>query len=143
MTDQWPLAPPGTADWLRDLCGDGLTGFLPPALPDAAWVLNAMYEHEDLAEHRPASPDTSCCPAVRGFLDLETLVVRAGRLGDAEALYDHPEVDFSPSNLWPVDRSRCLATDYDLWGTKVAGPTALIETLLSDPELEAVQLDPN
>jgi hypothetical protein len=29
-----------------ELPGDGLTGFMPPALPDAAWVLNAMYEHE-------------------------------------------------------------------------------------------------
>ncbi|MFJ9779755.1 hypothetical protein ACIRSS_09240 [Amycolatopsis sp. NPDC101161] len=258
MTDQWPLAPPGAADWLRDLCGDGLTGFLPPALPDAAWVLNAMYEHEEgptgtthheyrqarlaeggvepvvvggidleartvttggglgraehpgpgwrrlrwaelaertgdplvpegqlpgyqcfpsvktggswplgiipptegsldretwtrlidlLTEHGPAGPDTPCfayySPALFGFLDVETLVVRAGHLGDAEALYDHPEVGFSPSNLWPIDRSWCLATDYDLWGTKVAGPTTLIETLLNDPELEAVRLDPN
>ncbi|MCE0444430.1 hypothetical protein LT493_00300 [Streptomyces tricolor] len=43
---RWPLASPRTADWLRELAGDGVTGFMPPPLPDAAWVLNAMYEHE-------------------------------------------------------------------------------------------------
>ncbi|MFJ7219345.1 hypothetical protein [Amycolatopsis sp. NPDC098790] len=255
MDDHWPLAPPGAADWLQDLCGDGLTGFLPPAMPGSAWVLNAMYEHERgptgstyhelrqarlaegsveplvvagidleattvttggglgraehpgpgwrrlrwaelaertgdpvvpdgllpghqcfpsvkkdgswplgiapptegsldretwtrlidvLAEHSPAGPDTPCfayyCPATSGFLDLENLVVHAGRLGDAGILYDNPEVGFSPSNLWAADRSWCLGTDYDLWGTKVAGPPDLIEALLSDPELEAVRL---
>ena len=46
ILDLWPMAPPSTTDWLLDLCGDGLTGFLPPPQPDAAWVLNAMYEHE-------------------------------------------------------------------------------------------------
>ena len=59
-------------------------------------------------------------------------------LGDAEILYDNPETGFSPSNLWAEDRSWC--TDYDLKGTKVAGPAALIEALLTDVELEAVRL---
>ncbi|MCR6485191.1 hypothetical protein M8542_20385 [Amycolatopsis sp. OK19-0408] len=237
------------------MSGYGSTGFLPPAMPDAAWVLNAMYEHEHgptgttyqeyrqarvadgsiepitvggidletttvttggglgraghpgpgwrrlrwadlaertgdpvvpegslpgyqcfpsakkdgswplgiipptegsldretwirlitlLAEHSPAGADTPSLayysPATLGFPDLENLVVRAGRLGDAECLYDDCEVDFSPSNLWPDDHSWCLGTDYDLWGTKVVGPPALIEALLDDPELEAVRL---
>ncbi|MEU9376047.1 hypothetical protein AB0D94_20040 [Streptomyces sp. NPDC048255] len=44
---RWPLAAAGETDWLRELaCDDGLTGFMPPALPDAAWVLHSMYEHE-------------------------------------------------------------------------------------------------
>ncbi|WP_439681166.1 hypothetical protein [Embleya sp. MST-111070] len=47
LSDVWPLAPVGATDWLRALCGDGLTGFMPPSMPDAVWVLNAMYEHED------------------------------------------------------------------------------------------------
>ncbi|MGY5106889.1 hypothetical protein ACWC19_41260, partial [Streptomyces sp. 900105245] len=44
--ESWPIAPPSEADWLHELCGDGTTGYMPPALPDAAWVLHAMYEHE-------------------------------------------------------------------------------------------------
>ncbi|MGW5719826.1 hypothetical protein ACWEVP_26925 [Amycolatopsis sp. NPDC003865] len=76
-------------------------------------------------------------PPTEGSLDL---VVRADHLGDAGTQYDNPEVDFSPSNLWAADHSWCLGTDYDLWGTKVTGPPALIEALPSDRELEAVRL---
>lgn len=250
----WPHAPSEETGWLRDLCGDGTTGFMPPATPDAAWVLHAMYEHErgpaDLSyhEHRqarladgtlrpasfagidldvgvatggglgraehpgpgwrrlrwaelarrtgdplvpegllpsyrcfpsakragswplgivpptegsldrdtwnrliavlteqsPAGPDTSCLayynPLMLATVDVDELRVQAGRLGDAGPLYDNPAADFSPSNLWARDRSWVLCTDYDLWATKVAGPPALIEALLTDPEIEAVRL---
>ncbi|MEU6293907.1 hypothetical protein [Streptomyces erythrochromogenes] len=44
---RWPLAPSAETAWLKELtAGNGLTGFMPPALPDAVWVLHAMYEHE-------------------------------------------------------------------------------------------------
>ncbi|MFI8503782.1 hypothetical protein ACIGFK_35555 [Streptomyces sp. NPDC085524] len=47
VTDLWPSAVAGETDWLRELADDdGLTGFMPPGLPDAAWVLHSMYEHE-------------------------------------------------------------------------------------------------
>ncbi|WP_225827796.1 hypothetical protein [Streptomyces naphthomycinicus] len=255
ITARWPLAAPATADWLRELAGDGTTGFMPPPLPDAVWVLNAMYEHEQdtadvtydehhragvadgtvarhvvggldlteagvttggglgraghpgpgwrrlrwaelagrtgdavvpegllpcfrcfpsvqkdgswplriapptegsldretwnrlvdvLAEHSPAGPDTRCLafynPLTLRDFDLENTHVRTGRLGDAKILYDNPEVEFSPSNLWPEDRSWLLGTDYDLWATKVAGPAPLVEALLRDPEIEAIRL---
>ncbi|MFF8609588.1 hypothetical protein ACF06X_27085 [Streptomyces sp. NPDC015346] len=259
LSDLWPLAPSGTTDWLRELCGDGLTGYMPPPMPDAVWVLNAMYEHEDqneltevsyheyrqarlarladgsikpdplagvdlevgiatggglgraehpgrgwrrlrwaelarrtgdpvvperllpsyrcfpsarknnswplgirpptegsldretwnrlvaiLTEHSPAGPGTACLayynPLMLGAADFENLHVQAGRLGDAEILYGNPEADFSPSNFWAEDHSWVLCTDYDLWGTKVAGPPALIEALLDDIEIEAVRL---
>ncbi|WKU43346.1 hypothetical protein Q3V23_04215 [Streptomyces sp. VNUA116] len=44
----WPIAPSSEASWLIELTGDahGVTGFHTPGLPDGAWVLNAMYEHE-------------------------------------------------------------------------------------------------
>lgn len=253
LTGPWPLAPSGATDWLLELSGDGLTGFMPPAMPDAAWVLNAMYEHEQgsaasyheyrqarladgsvqphtfagidlevgittggglgraehpgrgwrrlpwtqlarrtgdpvvpegllpsyrcfpsvkkegswplgiapptegsldretwnrlvgiLAEQSPTGPDTPCLayynPLMLGALDFDNLHVQSGRLGDAEALYDNPEADFSPSNFWAEDRSWVLCSDYDLWATKVVGTPALIEALLNDPEIEAVRL---
>ncbi|MGX4735177.1 hypothetical protein [Kitasatospora griseola] len=58
----------------------------------------------------------------------------------ATALLDHPESDFTPANLWPQDRSWLTWTDCDRWATKVVGPTALIDALLADPELEALRL---
>lgn len=251
----WPVVPSAMTDWLRELTADdGLTGFMPPPLPDAAWVLNAMYEHESgpsevshdeyhrarlaggsiapgscegtalagivlggglgrarhpgpgwrrlrwaelshrtgdpmvpegllpsyrcfpsarkngswpltispptegsldretwtrlidiLTEHSPAGPDTRCLayysPLTLGAHDYDTLHVRAGRLGEGQVLYDDiPEVDFSPSNLWAEDRSWVACTDYDLWATKVAGPTPLVDALLNDPEIEAIRL---
>jgi hypothetical protein len=255
----WRPEPTGEADWLAELADDdGITGFEPPRRPDAAWVLNAMYEHEQgpgpvshdevyrtgltdgsirpvivaginfdeevnavvtggglgraehpgpgwrrlrwadlarrcgdpivpeglrpsyrclpsarkedgswpagiavptegsldretwnrlielLVEHSPAGPDTRCLayynPLMLGAIDLDARQVLAGRVGDAGALYDNPEVEFSPSNLWPEDRSWIVHTDYDLWGSKVAGSVPLIEALLSDAEIEAVRL---
>lgn len=253
----WPLAPRDAVVWLRELCDDdGLTGFLAPAMPDAAWVLNAMYEHEQgpaavsydeyqkaavadgtmppqviggidftavgvstggglgraghpgpgwrrlrwaelarrsgdpvvpdgirpcfrcfpsvkrngswpvgiipptegsldretwlrlidvLTTYSPAGPDTRCLayfnPLTEGDFDNVRVHVRAGRLADAAALYDDSEVDFSPSNLWPEDRSWLLCTDYDLWGTKVVGSPTLIEAVLNDEELETLRLE--
>lgn len=255
LSSLWPLVPSEATDWLLELCGDGVTGFMPPAMPDAVWVLNAMYEHERgpadvsyheyhqarlavgitsshvvagidfdavgvatggglgrarhpgpgwrrlrwaelarrtgdpvvpdglmpsyrcfpsakkdgswplnvlppaegsldretwnrliavLTQHSPAGPDTRCLayynPLMLPAVDFDTLHVRAGRLGDAETLYDHAEADFSPSNLWPEDHSWILCTDWDLWATRLAGPPPLINALLQDPELEAVRL---
>ncbi|WP_240509147.1 hypothetical protein [Streptomyces agglomeratus] len=254
MSSLWPLVPSRATTWLLELCGDGLTGFMPPAMPDAVWVLNAMYEYEQgpvdvsyhehsqacladgsaqphvvegvdlavsittggglgrarhpgpgwrrllwtelarrtgdlivpdglmpsyrcfpsaknegswplgavpptegsldretwnqliaiLTQYSPAGPDTRCLayynPLTLGAADFDNLHVRAGRLGDAEILYDQSEADFSPSDLWADDRSWVLCTDYDLWGTKIAGSPALVNALLNDSEIEAIRL---
>ncbi|MEW2028938.1 hypothetical protein AB0901_00220 [Streptomyces roseifaciens] len=202
----WQIAPSAETDWLVKLCEDeGSTGFPPPGMPDAAWVLNAMYEHEQgpgpvshhqvrqagladgsiepavfhsapdgraedgswpvgirpptegsldretwsqlieiLQRYSPAGPDTCCLayynPLMMRTFDFDNLHVLSGRLGDAQVLYDIDEPDFSPSNLCPEDRSWIVYTDYDLWGTKVVGPTAPIDALVCDTEIEAVRL---
>lgn len=86
--------------------------------------------------------DTACVayfgPAVSGEFDSGVTV--AGPLGSAVELYDHPSGVGSPSNLWAADRSWITWSDWDLCGTKVAGPTGLIEALIAAPELEAVRL---
>ncbi|MFE4977118.1 hypothetical protein ACFRAR_34050 [Kitasatospora sp. NPDC056651] len=93
LSGAWPLAPSTAADWLRELCGEGLTGFMPPPSPDAAWVLNAMYEHESgpgrvsYHEERQAGlADGSVAPDVVAGIDLDAagLVVTGGGLGRAE-----------------------------------------------------------
>ncbi|MFF4602614.1 hypothetical protein ACFY12_07645 [Streptomyces sp. NPDC001339] len=255
----WQLAASAETAWLAELCqDDGYTGFLPSGVPDAAWVLHAMYEHErgpgtvshhqtyqaaladgtiepmvvggidvdatpglvatggglGWAEHpgsgwrrlrwaelarrvgepvvaegllpsyrsapdgraadgswpagiepptegsldreswyrliqilqaySSAGPDTRCLayynPWVMGALDFDNRHVLTGRLGDAVALYGLDDPDFSPSNLWPQDRTWIVGTDYDLWGAKVVGPTELIDALVDDTEIEAVRL---
>ncbi|MFC5718572.1 hypothetical protein ACFP1Z_00045 [Streptomyces gamaensis] len=258
----WDPALPNETKWLADLTDDayGVTGFLAPGIPDAAWVLNAMYEHELgpgglshhelhqieeeahgergpvivdghdltflrgqgvltggsvghaehpgpgyrrlrwaelaertgdpvvkedylpsfrsapdgrlldgswpvgiepptegaldrptwnrlielLVEHSPAGPDTRCFayynPLLTREVDLDNHTVLTGRLGDAWKLYDHPEFGSTASNLWPEDRSWVTCTNWDLWGTKVCGPTSLVEALLTDTQIEAVRL---
>ncbi|MGW8332832.1 hypothetical protein ACWGLE_33630 [Streptomyces sp. NPDC055897] len=223
--------------WLAALSGDdGLLGFEPPARPDGAWILHAMYEDprrpatpvgtdavigtegadgEDetdwathpgpdwqgvrwselaertgdaiveegsypdryqlrswrskvdgcpdtilwsnegsldwetwhrlidlLIEHSPDGPDTRCLAHFcRNMFYYQVPTVLTGRLGDAHSLYHHPDLmAYSPSNIWPVDRSWVTFTHFDLHGTKVAGPTPLIEALLNSPGLEAVRL---
>ncbi|MBE1535154.1 hypothetical protein [Actinomadura algeriensis] len=95
-----------------------------------------------LLRHSPSGDGTRClayyCPLVTNDWDEDTVLV--GRLGDAGALYDHPDMASCPSNLWAEDRSWIVYCDWDLWGTKVVGPTSLVETLLADPELECVRL---
>ncbi|MGW1071219.1 hypothetical protein [Streptomyces sp. NPDC002537] len=99
---------------------------------------------EILLAHSPAGPETHCFaydnPLMMWTFDFDNLHVLSGRLRDAQALYDIDEPDFSPSNLWPEDRSWIVYTDYDLRGTKIVGPTALIDTLVGDTEIEAVRL---
>ncbi|MEU7632907.1 hypothetical protein AB0C34_23440 [Nocardia sp. NPDC049220] len=91
----------------------------------------------------PGGADTPCVayfgPAVSGEFD--TGVTVTGTLGDAADLYDHPSGVGSPSNLWAADRSWITWSDWDLCGTKVAGPTDLIEALQAARDLEAVRLD--
>ncbi|MEU3505707.1 hypothetical protein ABZ726_35140 [Streptomyces hundungensis] len=92
MSSLWPLEPPEATDWLLKLCGDGITGFMPPAMPDAAWVLNAMYEHEQgpaevsYHEHHQAGlADGSVQPHVVGGIDLDAAgVATGGGIGRAE-----------------------------------------------------------
>jgi hypothetical protein len=45
--------------------------------------------------------------------------------------------DFSPTNLWPVDRSWFVWTDYDLEGTKVSGSRALVDSVDVAPTIES------
>ncbi len=44
----------------------------------------------------------------------------------------------TPSNIWPVDQSWFVYTDWDLWGTKVSGPAALIDALEAHERLETL-----
>lgn len=45
---------------------------------------------------------------------------------------------FTPANIWPLDRSWLVYTDYDLWATKVSGSTELINALRENTLLETL-----
>ncbi|PIM66974.1 hypothetical protein CTU88_38815 [Streptomyces sp. JV178] len=60
MPNLRPLVPSAATDWLRELCGDGPTGFMPTAMPDAVWVLNAMHEHDQGPHEVQSSVSPGC-----------------------------------------------------------------------------------
>lgn len=69
----------------------------------------------------------------------DEFTVFEGQLADLEALGWLP-FGSSPSNIWPADRSWVLYTDWDLWGTKVTGPSELLARLEADELLETAWL---
>lgn len=48
----------------------------------------------------------------------------------------------SPSLIWPTDHTWCVATEVDFDSTLIAGDTALIDAVLSAPDLEAMPVEP-
>ncbi|MEU6109475.1 hypothetical protein ABZ853_13880 [Streptomyces albidoflavus] len=89
--EMWPIAPPSEADWLYELCGDGSTGFMPPALPDAAWVLHAMYEHES------GPVEATYDDLDKGRVDVDRIDPRILAYMESEASYlrgEHPGPDW-------------------------------------------------
>jgi hypothetical protein len=62
--------------------------------------------------------------------------MREIELGDIPSCVDRSAGRIgTPSNWWPLDRSWMVYTDWDLWATKVSGPTDLIALVESDPDL--------
>lgn len=141
-TDE-PVVPPGSPPDFRSL---------PGSHPDGSWPASIEPPGEGSLDREGWSrlvdlltawsgPDTPCLAYIaRGAAPDETPHVLAGPLGEARALYDDERGSGSPANLWPADRSWVTWSDWDLWGTKVAGPPALIESILTDPDLEALRL---
>lgn len=125
---------------------------LPGAHPDGSWPASIEPPAEGSLDREGWSrlvalltqwsgPATPCLAFIaRGASPDQEGHVLAGLLGDAVALYDDELGSGSPANLWPADRSWVTWSDWDLWGTKVSGPTALVEAVLADPELEALRL---
>lgn len=72
--------------------------------------------------------------------DREEPLVYRGAVADILKLYDADDLSGGPTNIWAADRAWFVYTDWDLWGTKVSGPTKLIERLRNDPELETEDL---
>jgi len=95
------------------------------------------------------SPDGARTPVLAFFGslpaggDFDAIHLWAGPLGEVMSLLeDHGgPYRFSPTNIWPVDRTWFVWTDYDLPATRVSGDPALIAALVSNPHLECIRCD--
>jgi hypothetical protein len=63
-----------------------------------------------------------------------------GNLIDVFQTQNDERVHGTPTHWWPEDRSWFLCTDWDLPFTLVGGASKLIERLISNPELEAIEV---
>ncbi|WP_157695520.1 hypothetical protein [Nakamurella panacisegetis] len=81
------------------------------------------------------------CYAFYGSLpsrDFEAVEVWRGPVKSLGTVLESSRHDFTPTNVWAVDRSWFVYTDYDLLATKISGPRLLIDRLMSRPDVEAV-----
>ena len=96
-----------------------------------------------LSAHSPDG-DASGCFVFYASLpagDFDSVHLWNGRLRDIPTLLSDNggPYDFSPTNIWPVDRSWFVWTDYDLLGTRVSGSQRLIQALKATTPLEAIE----
>jgi hypothetical protein len=89
-----------------------------------------------LSRHSSKGDSTECScyySPLAGRLGKEPMVLK-GTL--SEVISTSLDLRFTPSNLWPDDRSWFVFTDADLWGTKVSGSFELTNDLRLAGELE-------
>lgn len=64
-----------------------------------------------------------------------------GSLGEVLDFFENIDLNHTPTFWWPEDKSWCVATDYDCSYSVVGGSRELINELLNDKELEAIEVD--
>jgi hypothetical protein len=107
------------------------------SLDRGSWT--ALLEH--LIAFSPDGATTSCGAFFTAPSWPGQHAAYVGDLGDALALLDI-DVDSigGPQNLWDLAETWIVYTDYDLWATRVSGPTNLIAKLIHDERLETERL---
>jgi len=123
--------------WIPDRTSAGIQG--PPEgsldreMRDALWdVLSGGEDPECFAHYSSVARFVQ-----RDWKELPEIMVYRGRLSELAAISE--ERRSTPNNVWPVDRSWLLYTDYDLSGTQIGGSTSLIHALENDERFEVLR----
>ncbi len=101
-----------------------------------------------LADHSERGAETLCIAsyAVGASSDWKRELPEVFR-GPLRAIPDFVQGNqprqFTPTNIWPIDRSWFVYSDYDLWTTKVSGSAELIADLWRHPDLELLTWPPS
>ncbi len=64
-----------------------------------------------------------------------------GTLDELSSFLSNKDYQFTREYWWPVNRSWCLCSDYDLKFTILGGPNGLISALLKSATLEALEVN--
>lgn len=70
--------------------------------------------------------------------DFDSATAYSGSLPDLQQLVRTETGHATPSNIWPIDRTWFIYTDWDLLATKISGPVDLIDAIGASPELETI-----
>ncbi|MGH3350653.1 MAG: hypothetical protein ACRDPS_08295 [Nocardioides sp.] len=96
---------------------------------------------EILADASKASDDLWCFAfyAALPANDFDEVHLWQSRVEDLPALLieNGGEYAFTPTNIWPADRSWFVWTDYDLQGTRISGRRELVYRVEEHPTLES------
>ncbi len=76
------------------------------------------------------------------FVATDQELLFAGKLDEVQDFFAGGGFQFTPEYWWPADHSWCVCSDYDLTFTIVGGPSSPIESLLSHPVLECLEVSP-
>ena len=100
----------------------------------------ALLEH--LITISPDGAATSCGAFFTTPSGDEQHAAFTGVLGEALDLLDLPldGLNNGPQNVWDLAETWIVYTDYDLWATRVSGPSDLIDRLVNDDRLETEHL---
>jgi hypothetical protein len=66
-----------------------------------------------------------------------------GPLEQLQRFLKETDRQFTPEYWWPEDRSWCVCSDYDLPFTIVGGSNQLIDSILTNPDLESIRVTPD
>lgn len=155
----WSLAavsgtyPDLTYTWQRDWSAPDV--FPTHARPDIAgptssWPLSLSFGYEGALEEPQLSAlvdiltrhtvhECEMLYSVVAFIDGEFILV--GPLAELPAFVAESTNPYTPSNIWPEDRSWLVYTDCDLSATLVSGSAELIAAIVADPTLESIRVD--
>ena len=103
---------------------------------------------ELLADHSPQGPGTICMAFWGEATAYDTpddssaehVALYETTLEELADSYGSDVARASPSNIWPLDRTWIIATDWDLWATKLSAPPALVHAAHTSDTLETVEL---
>ncbi len=123
LYQSWPLAirPPseGSLDWEQ---------------------LVRLTEH--LADHTDGGLSGRCLAYYSIMVTIQDHPVHTGTMQDILDAYEDELLFGSPNNFWPEARNWVVWSDYDLWATRVDGPSDLIRALEADETLETERMEP-
>jgi hypothetical protein len=77
------------------------------------------------------------------YIGTDKPLLYSGQLEQLQQFLKETDRQFTPEYWWPGDRSWCVCSDYDLCFTIVGGSKQLVDCILTNADLESIQVTPD